>query len=783
MRGVRVILVVNDDPVQLHLLGSLLDQDHEQVVRFTSSELAWQWIQDGNAPDGIILDLHMPGISGWRFCELLRAHYGSNRVLPPILAVSATYSSLEAKDLIRSLGATDFLSLPAEPGVFRSHVRQLIEGKVSVKCFRVWLLSPEPSEIDRMTQAFSQRGWQVCSWRQGRQIQSDTGQLPPDIIIIDDSLTDITAEELWDWCKLQYPQAMRIQISSHSSLKGERVGGREVDAYVSRGSDPLALISLCEKGRWERTLSRVEHLLEERTTDLRESEAQFKGLFEILPDVLIIFDQQGVIKHINAVGAQHLGYSPTEVVGKDIHLLCYSTQGQDQGLEENRSDSSKGKWLEGVLRGKYEREFPVEIMERPVPFHGENHTLFVARDLTERKRMEEEKATLEQQLRQVQKMEAIGRLASGVAHDMNNILTAILGHASLMKIRGDGNPGTSATGEVIEKAVRRGKELTSQLLGFARQGKHHHVPVDVHGMIQEVVELLGRTIRKTIAFFTDLKAGEFHVLGDPNQLYQVLMNLAVNACDAMGDRGDLVFRTSNETITPQQAGRVPGLYPGEYVVIRVTDTGEGIPQDIQGKIFEPFFTTKEQGQGSGMGLAMVYGIVKNHKGYIGVTSTMGGGTTMKVYLPFSSVTVPQKSEKKTVTPRGNTGNVLVVDDEPDVAEAAQAILAYFGYTTTVVHSGKEAITFCRQADQTIDVVLLDMVMPDMTGTACFVELRAIRPTIKVILCTGYDRNHAVQELLNQGVAGFLQKPYDSEQLVSTCEAVMHSEVSSTICLA
>ena len=219
------------------------------------------------------------------------------------------------------------------------------------------------------------------------------------------------------------------------------------------------------------------------------------------------------------------------------------------------------------------------------------------------------------------------------------------------------------------------------------------------------------------------------------------------------------------------------------MLIRVTDTGEGIPPEIQGQIFEPFFTTKEQGQGTGMGLAMVYGIVKNHRGYIGVTSSLGSGTTMRVYLP-SAPGVPTKSQSEPRNePSHGTGHILVVDDEQDVAAAAQAILEYLGYHVTVVLNGEEAVKFCQDSKTPVDVVLLDMVMTDMSGAECFAQLRAIRPDVKVILCTGYDRNHAVQNLLNQGVAGFIQKPYDLEELAQACTLVMKGGMQVETCLA
>jgi CheY-like chemotaxis protein len=240
----------------------------------------------------------------------------------------------------------------------------------------------------------------------------------------------------------------------------------------------------------------------------------------------------------------------------------------------------------------------------------------------------------------------------------------------------------------------------------------------------------------------------------------------------MGNSGELLMQTSNECITPEQASHVPGLYPGDYVLIRVTDSGPGIPADIQGQIFEPFFTTKEQGEGTGMGLAMVYGIVKNHRGYIGVTSILDGGTTMRVYLPSAPCTAAKTSPLPTKKIFHGTGHILVVDDEKDVAEAAQAILEYLGYHVTIGLNGTKAVNFLKSSDVFVDVVLLDMVMTDMSGAECFGQLRLIQPDIKVIVCTGYDRNHAVQDLLNQGVAGFIQKPYDLDELSQTCTLVM-----------
>ena len=578
-------------------------------------------------------------------------------------------------------------------------------------------------------------------------------------------------------------RAMCIVMGSHDAERGLSSLRNSSEVCLPKGCDPLNLMALCEKWRWERALSRVEHLLEVRTCDLKESEAQFRGLFEILPDVLVIYDAQGVIQHINTNGAQQLGYVSHDLICTSLESIRPSRLNASLGPDNVRVKDVAPRWTEALLKRKDDTDLPVELMEQAVRFQGHRQTLLVARDMTARRHMAQENATLEQQLRQVQKMEAVGRLASGVAHDMNNILTAILAHAGLLKARVDENNPSWIAGDVIEKAVHRGKELTSQLLGFARQGKHHHVPVDVHGVIQEVIGLLGRTVDKTITLQTDLLAEEPWVVGDPNQLYQVLMNLAVNASDAMSDKGEVIFQTSNESVSSAQASHIPGLVPGDYVVVRVTDTGGGMPQDVQAHIFEPFFTTKEQGRGSGMGLAMVYGIVKNHHGYIGVTSTQGVGTTMRVYLPSVLFDEPQMKSATAVMRSEGTGHVLIIDDEKAVAEAAQAILEFLGYATTIRLSGRDAVAFCQDFRHQVDLVLLDMVMPDMSGSDCFAELRRLRPESKIVLCTGYDRNHAVQELLNQGVVGFIQKPYDLDELAQVCADVLKQHAPAEACLS
>ena len=767
----NTLLIINDDPVQLHYLSRLLTSDGYQVIAHRSSEEAWRWIQDGHVPDGIVLDLHMPGITGWRFCELLQGHFSSTGPMPPVLAISATYAGTDVEDVLADLGASAFLSLPAEPARIRQAVAKLWDQAVCQKGVSVWIVSSQAVQVERMRQVFQARGWHVTWFATGEQAMTAHGEPIPDIVVVDDPLPDRNVEEMRYWCKTALPQATCVFLEHDLDSKDLSPQVTEGALILSKGCDPSELLVQCEKGRWDRVFSRVEQLLETRTSDLRESEAQFRELFELLPDILVIYDFQGLIQHINAAGARQLRYSTATLRGKPLSMLYPAVGVSQPHGKRPESFSAEKPWTEATLLAQDGSEVFTEKTERPVRFAGKPHMLLIARDLSGRKQMEADQAKLEQQLRQVQKMEAIGRLASGVAHDMNNIMTAILSHASLLKSRSEPYDGAWAVGSVIEKAVRRGRELTSQLLGFARQGKHHHVPVDLHEVVREVVHLLERTMGKTITFQMACGAEQSWIVGDPSQIFQVFMNLAVNACDAMGTRGELRFTSLNETVSPSQASHVPGLNPGDYVVIRVTDSGEGIPVEVQGKIFEPFFSTKESGKGSGMGLAMVYGIVKNHRGYIGVTSTLGVGTTMKVYLPVSSSPSPKPVSGTKTVPSKGTGHILVVDDEPEVAEAAKAVLEYLGYQVEVVLSGEAAIVYCQDAGHQVDMVLLDMIMPDMPGPECFARLQQLNPDIKVILCTGYDRNHAVQELLDQGVVAFLQKPYELDQIARVCQEV------------
>ncbi len=380
---------------------------------------------------------------------------------------------------------------------------------------------------------------------------------------------------------------------------------------------------------------------------------------------------------------------------------------------------------------------------------------------------------LEDQLRESQKMEAIGQLAGGVAHDFNNLLTGVLGYASLLKRRASPGDEVHKAADVIEKSAKRAAMLTQQLLGFARRGKHQDVPVDLHDTVQGVIRLLGQTIDRRISIRKELRAENATVRGDPGQLEQAVLNLCLNARDAMSVRrregeepgcGEMTL--SSRIVNASEDGdRLPeGAAPGEYLALSVSDTGCGIPDDIRDRIFEPFFTTKEKGKGTGMGLPMVYGIVKNHGGWIDVQSEIGKGATFTIHLPTAVERRKTPRVEEECEPVRGSGRILLVDDDEVVREVAADMLRSLGYRVDIASDGNEAVRYYRQHAGETDLILLDMIMPNMGGSECFAELQKIDPAVRVILLTGYGRDGAAQRVLDRGALGFVQKPYEVTRL-------------------
>jgi nitrogen-specific signal transduction histidine kinase/ActR/RegA family two-component response regulator len=388
-------------------------------------------------------------------------------------------------------------------------------------------------------------------------------------------------------------------------------------------------------------------------------------------------------------------------------------------------------------------------------------------DISERKK-------LEAQFFQAQKMESIGTLAGGVAHDFNNLLGGILGYASFMKAKMEEDHPFFKYIDTIEKSATRAAQLTSQLLGLARDGRYDTRPLDLNEIVEETLGILGSTIDKSIEIKTDLLGHLPTVEADSGQLQQALLNLCVNARDAMTDGGELSVVTGIETITEGYAKVHEGAKEGAYVTLSVTDTGMGMDEETLNRIFEPFFTTKEEGKGTGLGLAMVYGVVKNHDGFVYVRSEPGTGSTFKMHLPISGM--PEtKAPAQRAAPVGGSELILVVDDEEPIRALTRETLESFGYRVLLAEDGRDAISIFKERKDEIALVILDMVMPKMGGRETFVGLKEIRADVKALLSTGYSQSGRAQEILNSGVRGFIQKPYKLNDLLRTVRKSLDSE--------
>jgi PAS domain S-box-containing protein len=381
-----------------------------------------------------------------------------------------------------------------------------------------------------------------------------------------------------------------------------------------------------------------------------------------------------------------------------------------------------------------------------------------------------EQRQLEEQLRHIQKMEAVGTLAGGIAHDFNNIIQAIMGYTSLLKAR-IGDAGAEEI-EAIERAGLRASELTTQLLGFARGGKYEVRPVDLNQVVGKVVSMIRHTFDRSIEIRTELADGLSAVEGDAGQLEQTVLNLCINARDAMPDGGILTLGTRHETFSGDEEGAPEGAPRGKYVLLFLSDTGMGIPPENIPRIFEPFFTTKEPGKGSGMGLAMAYGIVKNHGGYLDVRSPPGKGTTFRVLLPASPKKISPSPSPVPEEPVGGTETVLFVDDEESLRLLAVEMLGRLGYRVLTAGNGLEAVKTFTERRGEIAAVILDMIMPGMGGEETFHRLKEIDPSARILLSSGYAVEGRPQSLLSAGAAGFLPKPYRVGTLAAALRRVI-----------
>jgi len=497
----------------------------------------------------------------------------------------------------------------------------------------------------------------------------------------------------------------------------------------------------------------------------QERIAEQAALLDKARDAILVRDLQGQILFWNSGAERMYGWTREEAIGRNVGAFLYTDLKKFE--EFNNHAVSKGEWsgeLQYITRDQ--REIVVETRWTLIRDNEGNtkSVLAINTDITERK-------SIEAQLMRAQRMESIGTLAGGIAHDLNNILAPIMLSIDVLKTLSD-KPQLTKMLEAIEVSAQRGADIVRQVLSFARGMEGERVEVQPKHLLRDLENIVTNTFPKDIRLQFFIPSNTWTILGDPTQVHQILLNLCVNARDAMPHGGSLTVSVENCVIDEQYASMHIEARAGRYVKISVTDSGTGIPKDILDKIFMPFFTTKEVNKGTGLGLSTVSAIVKSHNGFVNVYSEPGNGTTFKVCLPAMDVSSDAREPGRASLPRGNGETVLVADDEASILTITSQTLQAFGYRVLTATDGADALAVYVQHQREIAVVLTDMMMPVMDGAATIHALTRINPEVKIIAASGLNAYGSLVNAPGAGIKHFLTKPYTAETLLTAVRAIL-----------
>lgn len=808
-----IILVVDDTPTNLEVLFDLLGSSGFRVLVAEDGESA---IEKANYahPDLILLDVLMPGIDGFETCRRLKA-IDATRDIPIIFLTALTdvVNKVQGFDL----GAIDFITKPLQceevlarvkiqlrlqnltkqlqaqieqerligeiaQGIRQSlkldeilqttvdHVRQFLETD-RVVIFRFesdWSGHVVTESVDPAWKSMLSTYFYDACFSEHYVIPYQQGQTSAKSDIYNAGLSPCHIELLE---QAQVRANLVVPILQNSHLWGLLIAHhcskpREWQAIETTLLQRLATqvgIAIQQSELYERTQNElIERQRAEQT--IREQAA----LLNVASDAIYARDLANHILFWNQAAERLYGWSQTEALGKNAtELLCKI---EPQTFEAVlKPVFEQGSW-QGEMQKFTKSGNQITVMTRLTLVRDEaglpKSILTVDTDITEKKQ-------LEAQFLRAQRLESIGTLASGVAHDLNNILTPILASAQLLPLKfPNADDRTQQLLKIVEANAKRGAELVKQVLSFARGAEGRRTPVQVAHVLGEIQQIANRTFPKSIAIQIELPDLALNlVYADATQLHQVLMNLCVNARDAMPDGGVLTISASNVLIDESYARTQLDAEPGTYVMITIADTGTGIPPEIVDRIFDPFFTTKEVGKGTGLGLSTVLGIVKNHAGFVEVASQIGQGTCFKIYLPTTGA-MPSAPIAALELPLGHGELILVVDDETSIQEITKATLEDRQYRVLTASDGLEAIELYAKHKQEIAVVLMDLMMPTMDGLTTIRTLRKMNAQVKVIATSGLTLNQTLADVASVGVKLFLPKPYTAQELLKELHTIL-----------
>jgi len=518
-------------------------------------------------------------------------------------------------------------------------------------------------------------------------------------------------------------------------------------------------------------------------TELKQAEERAQRASQFAQDLLqtanaliVVLDKQGCVRLVNPMVEQVTGYPPAELIGKNWFEAVVPRDIYPQVWSEfNRLiDGGFPRLFENPIRTKNGEEIIISWSNTELEENGALvGTLSVGIDITKRRAAENEKDRLAEQLRQAQKMEAIGTLAGGIAHDFNNILSPIIGYAEIIMYESEPDSDNSKSAEEILTAGMRARDLVNQILTFSREQEQKKKPIKVQPVIKEALKLLRASLPTTIELNQRIEGDCGPILGDPTQIYQVVMNLCTNAYQAMQDQGGQIEVTASETlVTDDDLPQFMDIAPGPYVRVSVSDTGPGVEPEILERIFDPYFTTKRMKSGTGLGLSVVHGIVKGHAGAINVYSETGQGTSFSVYLPRLLDRKAQVEIDADAAIVGGTEAILLVDDEEAIVDVTQRILKNLGYRVTGMTDGREALAAFKASPGVFDLIISDLTMPHLSGLELAKAILAQRPGVPIVICTGFSEMINRIQLSEIGIHSVVTKPILKDELAKTIRKVL-----------
>ncbi len=650
-----------------------------------------------------------------------------------------------------------------------------------MKAEKILVVDDESRIVENISRCLKREGFQVSGAQNGLETLSLIEREEFDLILLDISMPKLNGYETMERI-FQLNAEMIIIImtgfaSVESAVKAIKQGAWD---YLKKPFEYAELIKTVKNA-----LSQARLIADKKDVSarLKASEIQYESMVNNSPDLIFTLDEQGRFTFVNNQFETLLGFQRKDLIGSEFENLVHD---EDQskvasffpvqaGCREISFRFKKAKKAVPIATPYASNYAYINLKASPLhlPAHGsckEARGIYaVARDMTVR-------INLEAQLRQSQKMEAIGTLAGGIAHDFNNILMGIQGYASLVKNEFDRDSVEYKRLSNIDEYVASGAEMARQLLGFAQKSFREAHMINLNYLLKMSAKMFSRT-KKDIRMDHRLEKKLWGTVVNEGQIKQVLLNLFVNAWHAMPKGGTITISSENVHVLPSQLEEFGLETPGPYVKIGVSDTGIGMDKETITQIFDPFFTTKERGQGTGLGLATAYGIVQSHKGVFKVTSQKGEGSSFMFYLPAQEAEVRSARHQEDVEKIINgRGMILLVDDEKGVVEVCSEMIKTLGYDVKTAMSGIEAVQLVEKNKEGIDLIILDMIMPEMGGYETYKQIRQIRPESRVLISSGYSKEDEINRMMENGCCGFIRKPFDVAMLSEKIDSVFNSEI-------